>query len=505
MVTKIDENSKSEFRTGTLPLVLLAGERVAVIAGGGKIAFRKMKNLLMSNMKVKIVSPKVSDYFSEYFDQDNIEIIKREIKEGDIKNAFIVVAATDKKSKNREIISWAKKRNVLSLSVDSNWSKGDFIFPATYRDDELLFSVSTNGKACRRSRLVKNSIARHIETIRSADLYSLCIDHTRLDISKREKYSLTLENLELLGSLLMQVWGIHEFIILNTCNRLEFWALVDEHLNFEPLVMKLFGFDKLTEKQYLKHLGFEAFTHTSVLAAGIKSQLKGEYHIVAQIKDAFTFATKKGWANGAMKEWLDSSLHLSKKIRNQSVKPVSNSIAKIAVSYASLNFSETPYKIAIVGTGDVGSDILSIVKNRFPKAVITIGYHQKIPENSFKHIKILNQKNIEQIIRGNDLIFVAVTVAKPLFHNELIKKFTTIKKLIIDCSVPRAVEMADHNNKIKVVDMDMLNQWNREKIDSEIDIDKIEEIVRNERNLYEKIVKSFKDRNEVEQLSIDTE
>ena len=129
------------------PIMLNIRGRKCTVAGGGNVAERKVKTLLKYGADVTAVSPVFKDRFP------NVKRLEKEYSSSDIKNSFLVIAATDNKEVNQTIYNDAKKRNILvSLSDDTEHS--DFILPS--------ISVSTNGKS--------PALAKKISQIKSNDL-----------------------------------------------------------------------------------------------------------------------------------------------------------------------------------------------------------------------------------------------------------------------------------------------------------------------------------------------
>ena len=133
-----------------------------------------------------------------------------------------VLAATSYNKVNRQVLAACRAERVLCGVLDELWPEGDLITPATHRRDKLIVSITTSGRSCRQARLVRDNIARHLEMTGVADLLVIGTSHEQLPLEKWEPYHLSGRRLEEAGRLLMQIWGVHEFLVLNTCNRNEF-------------------------------------------------------------------------------------------------------------------------------------------------------------------------------------------------------------------------------------------------------------------------------------------
>ncbi|GEM_PF-3559579 len=144
-----------------LPMTLLANNKKVLIVGGGKAAFKKCKKLLLANMQVTVIAPKLNPDFTQY--HDKFIYIDKEISASDIDDYFIVIAATNYLDINQNILNWARAKNILAINIDKNWINGDCIFPATFSNKEILVSVSTYGKNCRQAIKIKKIIANILD------------------------------------------------------------------------------------------------------------------------------------------------------------------------------------------------------------------------------------------------------------------------------------------------------------------------------------------------------
>ncbi len=81
------------------PVNVKISDRLCVVVGGGKVAYRKVCNLLGCGAAVRIVSPQVDPELEKVIHHNNIEWLARGYAQGDVRDAFLVFAATD----NRDV------------------------------------------------------------------------------------------------------------------------------------------------------------------------------------------------------------------------------------------------------------------------------------------------------------------------------------------------------------------------------------------------------------------
>ncbi|MGL4210898.1 MAG: precorrin-2 dehydrogenase/sirohydrochlorin ferrochelatase family protein, partial [Cetobacterium somerae] len=89
------ESKKSFF-----PLFIDLTNKSCLVVGGGNIAARKVKSLVDYGARVIVIAPFILPEILEL----DVEIEKRDFKAGDIKDKFLVVAATNDEKLNEMIV-----------------------------------------------------------------------------------------------------------------------------------------------------------------------------------------------------------------------------------------------------------------------------------------------------------------------------------------------------------------------------------------------------------------
>ncbi len=490
-------------KLNVLHVCLLAAGRKCTVVGGGKVALRKTLLLLDSNAQVTVISPELHNDLQDLANNGNITHIARAFIETDIDNNFLVFAATNDVATNKKVLEYSKKAGIYACSIDKTWIDGDFVTPASFRHGDLSIAVSTGGKSCRRSKMIKESILRHIELMDSAEILVIGTSHNYLSINARESFHLTGKKLEDVADMLKQVSGIHEFAILNTCNRIELLAVVSNSSSTEKIIKRILQFDKLEQSQfYIKH-GYDAFAHLSVVIAGLLSQTPGENHIVGQVKNAISEAVTNGWASGMIQQWLSSALHVSKNIRN-STSPIlhNQEIEDLCLKYLKSEIIDwSSARVMVIGTGIIGKNIVNYLLAEKHKTVWC--YHRNIPElseNKKAFITLCDINEMKEKISNVDVVICATSSDGHVIHMGHTPFFDqTRRTVIIDLAMPRNVS-SDINGiagVIKVIDLDDLKHWyRRECADMARILEISKEIIKQHQDMYEKLTESFQGRNQ---------
>lgn len=136
------------------PVMLdIQGKNCAVI-GGGKVARRKVISLLDCKGKVTVISKEICKELEDLYKNHKINIIKRGYKKGDIKDFFLVIAASSDVQVNRQVAMEAEENNILVNVVDDK-ENSRFIVPSVVRKGDLVIAIATGGKSPLLSRLLR--------------------------------------------------------------------------------------------------------------------------------------------------------------------------------------------------------------------------------------------------------------------------------------------------------------------------------------------------------------
>lgn len=143
------------------PVLLDLRGRKCVVVGGGKIAQRKAYSLVKAAASVYIISPDLTPRLRELARKKKISYIKSKYRKRFLKDAFVVIAATDNRTVNSKISKSASRLGKLVNVVDSP-ADGNFIVPASFSNKDLIISVSTSGKAPSLAKKIKQDLSKII-------------------------------------------------------------------------------------------------------------------------------------------------------------------------------------------------------------------------------------------------------------------------------------------------------------------------------------------------------
>lgn len=142
----------------------LRGKR-CIIVGGGRVAERKCLSLMKNGADVTIISPYITKRLEDYKRKGKITHLSRSYRKGDIRSAFLVIAATDSQEINKKIYSEAIAKNIL-LNVVDNPELCNFIVPSVFERGDLKIAISTGGS----SPALAKRIRKELEVLYNQEL-----------------------------------------------------------------------------------------------------------------------------------------------------------------------------------------------------------------------------------------------------------------------------------------------------------------------------------------------
>ncbi len=173
---------KDDQRRPYYPIFLNIRGRRCVVVGGGQVALRKARTLLEHQANVEVISPHLCAELNQLAEKGEISVLRRGYQAGDLKEAFIVIAATDDKDINLAIVAEARRTGVLVNVVDDAESS-NFILPSYIRRGDVTIAISTAGRSPALARKIRTRLEKEF-----GDEYAslaLMIDEVRRELKEK--------------------------------------------------------------------------------------------------------------------------------------------------------------------------------------------------------------------------------------------------------------------------------------------------------------------------------
>lgn len=128
------------------PAFIKLARRHCLVVGAGEVALQKIQALLACEAQVRVVALRIHPEIAALGAAERIEIAQRAFSPDDLKDIFLVIAATDDPLVNAAVYESAVKRNILCNSVDDP-PHCDFYFGSLVSRGDLQIAISTAGES----------------------------------------------------------------------------------------------------------------------------------------------------------------------------------------------------------------------------------------------------------------------------------------------------------------------------------------------------------------------
>ncbi len=126
------------------PIFLKVEQKLCVVIGGGPVAERKITSLLEAGARVKVIAPEITERIKTLAREGKIIWEERPYRSGDLKDAFLVIAATNNPQVQEEVFAEAEERKIFCNVVDKP-ALCSFIVPSVVKRGRLQIAISTSG------------------------------------------------------------------------------------------------------------------------------------------------------------------------------------------------------------------------------------------------------------------------------------------------------------------------------------------------------------------------
>jgi glutamyl-tRNA reductase len=300
--------------------------------------------------------------------------------------------------------------------------------------------------------------------ISSHFLHRFCvagINYHKADAATRGMFSIDPERFGLIAEA-AKTLGLRSVFVVSTCNRTEIYGFAESVMQLVDLLVQHTNGNKqaFLNFGYYKN-GNEALKHLFNMAAGLDSQILGDYEILGQLKRSVDLSRKHQLIGTVMDRVINFVYQASKKIKTETL--LSN--GTVSVSFAAIELLQqikniVHQKILLIGTGKFGTNICKNLKSYLPQTAVTVMNRTNETARQLaqaNHLLFTPYENKSEAIAAADIIIVCTNAAEPTVLPQYFK--TGDKKLILDLSVPINVHPDVKNIEgIIVTDVDEISK-----------------------------------------------
>ena len=141
------------------PMFIDLTDRKIFVAGGGRIARRRIEALVKFGADIHVAAPRVCPEIALLAEEGKIKILLREYRPSDLDGMEFAVAATDDREVNRAVYAECRKRGI-PVNVADDKTLCDFYFPALVLTDDVVIGIGSGGESPGRVKEVRQRIEK---------------------------------------------------------------------------------------------------------------------------------------------------------------------------------------------------------------------------------------------------------------------------------------------------------------------------------------------------------
>ena len=279
-------------------------------------------------------------------------------------------------------------------------------------------------------------------------LYVLGINHQTAPVALRERVAFAPDALAPALTSLRSLPGVHEAVLLSTCNRTELYAHAEG--DGRPLADWLAAHPEAGDALHgylYRHRDADAVRHLFRVASGLDSLVLGEPQILGQVKQAWAASREAGALGGQLDRLFQQAFATAKRTRTDTrigANPVS--VASIAVRLAQDNFARLDEStVLLIGAGETielaARHLAEAKAQRMLVANRTLAHAQDLAS---RHGGIaLPLTELDRHLAEADVVISATAARTPILHRAQVEQALRARRhrpmLLLDLAVPRDI------------------------------------------------------------------
>jgi precorrin-2 dehydrogenase/sirohydrochlorin ferrochelatase len=141
------------------PMFVKLDGRHVLVVGAGQVGEPKIRGLLPTGAKIRVVAHKATEAVREWARVGQIVLEERDFVLSDLDNVFLVVVATSSRDLNEFVFGEAQSRRILCNVVDVP-EQCDFYYPAVVQRGDLQIAISTSGQSPSLAQKIRQQLER---------------------------------------------------------------------------------------------------------------------------------------------------------------------------------------------------------------------------------------------------------------------------------------------------------------------------------------------------------
>ncbi len=284
-------------------------------------------------------------------------------------------------------------------------------------------------------------------------ILNIRVDHKTANISTMERSAKKLDDI---FEEIMEKHSVREHIQIKTCNRTEFYFVLDDEWDVTTVDCPDFTFE--TDDDALKHL--------LRLASGLESMIIGEDQILGQIGMAQKKGIKEGSCGKILKTVFTKAVHVGRVVRQKTmINEGSISIGSAAVELAETVYGDLNFKkVLVIGAGKMGTLVAkALVEKNLEAIVVANRTHDRAVELARElGGSAIRFDKLDEALLDADVVISATGAPHPILSFEKVKNAVppeNLKRMVmVDIANPRDIDPHVVDLGVKLFNIDDLRE-----------------------------------------------
>lgn len=301
------------------------------------------------------------------------------------------------------------------------------------------------------------------------EIVCLGLNHDSAPVEVRERFAVSESKQGETAVHLGTLQGIEECVVISTCNRTEYYAVISDGRGSDALhgvLVEKAGADLTREHTYEKE-GAIAARHLCRVVSGLDSMVLGETEIFGQVKKAYQMSLEGGATSRILNKLFQKAFGVGKKVRTHTeIQEGQTSVGSVAVDLAEKIFGHLrDSQVMIIGAGEMSRTTAQSLLSRGAHSIF-------VTNRSFDRAQMLAKELGGEAVRFDDWqgvlqevdVVISSTGAPHAVvdssHVEAVRKHRRYRPLfLIDIAVPRDIDPAvGRIEEVYLYDLDTLQE-----------------------------------------------
>lgn len=300
------------------------------------------------------------------------------------------------------------------------------------------------------------------------------VDWKTTSIDQRERCAVAEDDIPAFLKAISGLEGIKGCVLLQTCNRFEFYVHVEKS-NWQVLakgILKICGFTEDDQAPDLFQCSDKDAQYRLLeIACGLQSQILGEEQILTQVRSAIETARSAQVTTPELETLFRLAVTAGKATRTQiQLQTISSSSAHKAVKLAQESLGGLKNKrVVVIGNGKMGRLASELLIKEGADVTITLRSYKHGQTTVPSGAKTVPYNERQQAVEGIDLLISATRSPHYTFTKDMLKDLQQLPSVIIDVALPRDIEpsVGEIENMV-LFDMDDLQDGELSAVDPQV-------------------------------------